>query len=399
MTTSAWRSRIVGYGNVDPHDLVGNPRNWRTHPDHQRDALAGLLTEVGWVAEVLVNQRTGFVVDGHLRVASALRHGETSVPVRYVDLDDAEERLVLATFDPVSALAGSDADTLAALLEGLQPADAAVAALLKDLAPPLNKHLNPDDADLTPPAEPITKPGDLWLLGEHRLLCGDSTVAADVERLMDGDAPALMVTDPPYGVDYDAEWRNDRAAKGQLAYAARRTQPVDNDDRADWTQAWALSPSSVVYCWSGGLTAIASGLSLEQAGYGIRAQIMWAKSNFPISRGHYHWRHEACWYAVRGDATAGWIGDHSQTTLWEIDLDRNVEGGHSTQKPVECMRRPIRNHSGDVYDPFVGSGTTIVAAEREGRGCYALDIDPGYCDVSVRRWERVSGRQAVKTHA
>jgi DNA modification methylase len=126
---------------------------------------------------------------------------------------------------------------------------------------------------------------------------------------------------------------------------------------------------------------------------------MWAKSNFPISRGHYHWRHEACWYAVRGDATAGWIGDHSQTTLWEIDLDRNVEGGHSTQKPVECMRRPIRNHSGDVYDPFVGSGTTIVAAEREGRGCYALDIDPGYCDVSVRRWERVSGRQAVKTHA
>jgi hypothetical protein len=254
VTTSAWRSRIVGYGNVDPHDLVGNPRNWRTHPDHQRDALAGLLTEVGWVAEVLVNQRTGFVVDGHLRVASALRHGETSVPVRYVDLDDAEERLVLATFDPVSALAGSDADTLAALLEGLQPADAAVAALLKDLAPPLNKHLNPDDADLTPPAEPITKP-------------------------------------------------------------------------------------------------------------------------------------------------AGWIGDHSQTTLWEIDLDRNVEGGHSTQKPVECMRRPIRNHSGDVYDPFVGSGTTIVAAEREGRGCYALDIDPGYCDVSVRRWERVSGRQAVKTHA
>jgi ParB-like chromosome segregation protein Spo0J len=194
----AWRSRIVGYGSVDPHELTANPRNWRTHPDNQRDALNGVLDEVGWVAEVLVNQRTGFVVDGHLRVASAVAHGEVSVPVRYVDLDEAEERLVLATLDPLSALATRSDEQLTALLEGLQPTSAALRDLLRDLAPPPTKVLNPDDADLTPPAEPITQPGDLWLLGEHRLLCGDCRDSGDVRRLVGDARMNLAVTSPPY---------------------------------------------------------------------------------------------------------------------------------------------------------------------------------------------------------
>jgi DNA modification methylase len=171
-----------------------------------------------------------------------------------------------------------------------------------------------------------------------------------------------------------------------------------DDSRDDWTEAWQLSPSDVAYCWHAPQHASSTQDALEAANFEIRTQIVWTKQTFVISRGHYHGRHEPCWYAVRKGATARWIGDHSQSTVWDITWDRNVEGGHSTQKPVECMARPIRNHEGDVYDPFVGSGTTLIAAEYLDRRCYALEIQPAYCDVVVRRWERVSGRQAVQTH-
>lgn len=136
--------------------------------------------------------------------------------------------------------------------------------------------------------------------------------------------------------------------------------------------------------------------SLEAAGYEIRCQLIWSKPHFPIGRGHYHWRHEPCWYAIRRGATAGWVGDRKQTTVWEIPLDRNVDGGHSTQKPVECMERPMRNHDArEVYEPFAGSGTTLIAAENLGRKAYLMEIDPGYCDVTVDRWERHTGQKAT----
>lgn len=207
-----------------------------------------------------------------------------------------------------------------------------------------------------------------------------------------------MVTDPPYGVNYDPAWRNVEAAKGNLAYAASRVGPVLNDNNADWSEAWALSPSDVVYSWHpAGATSLVHAAALQDSGFEIRMQIIWAKSNFPIGRGDYHVRHEPCWYGVRKGKPARRTDDRTQTTLWEINLDRNVEGGHSTQKPVECMERPIRNHDfTDVYDPFLGSGTTLIAAERTGRKCYGMEIEPHYVDVSVRRWENYTGKVAEK---
>ena len=262
------------------------------------------------------------------------------------------------------------------------------------------------DPDEVPPAPvvPVSRTGDLWLLGgytikgAHRLLVGDSTKAADVARLMGGATPILMVTDPPYGVDYDPNWRNVEAAKGNLAYAASRVGPVGNDDRVDWHEAWGLFPGDVAYVWHADRHASEVQRSLETAGFAIRCQLIWSKSNFPISRGHYHWRHEPCWYAVRNGATGKWHGDRKQTTVREINLDKNVEGGHSTQKPVECMRFPIENntaHGDGVYDPFVGSGTTIIAAEMMARRCYAMEIAPQYVDVSVQRWQQFTGKQAT----
>ena len=245
------------------------------------------------------------------------------------------------------------------------------------------------------PEVPVSQTGDLWLLGDHRLLCGDSTSGEDVARLMDGNVPQLMVTDPPYGVNYNPEWRNEAAEAGHLDYSPRRTGKVINDDRSDWQTAWELHRGDVAYVWHGGTQSSTVQRSLEAAEFEVRSQIVWVKSHFPISRGHYHWRHEPCWYLVRKGGSGHWQGDRKQTTTWEIGLDVNAEGGHSTQKPVECMERPLQNHSGDVFDPFVGSGTTIIAAERQQRKAYALEIHPQYCDVAVLRWQDYTGQEAT----
>jgi len=183
--TIAWRNRIVGSGEEAPDQLVANPANWRTHPGAQRDALRGSLAEVGWVQQVMVNRRTGFVVDGHARIEEALTRNEPTVPVLYVDLSEEEEALVLATLDPIGAMATRDDARLAELLAGISIDDAGLAALLADLAPPKRGLTDPDDVP-EPPAEPWVKPGELYRLGEHRLLCGDATSPADVARLLVG---------------------------------------------------------------------------------------------------------------------------------------------------------------------------------------------------------------------
>ena len=196
-----------------------------------------------------------------------------------------------------------------------------------------------------------------------------------------------MVTDPPYGMNYDAEWRQ-REMPGKNT--KRAIGKVVNDDRTDWREAYALAPSSVAYVW--GYAPPIDGLMA--CGFEFRTLIVWVKNQFVISRGHYHGQHEPCWYAVRRGASAQWRGDRKQSTVWCIDKPHKSETGHSAQKPVECMQRAIHNHQGDVHDPFVGSGTTIIAAEREQRRCYAMEIAPEYVDLAVTRWEDFTGQKA-----
>ena len=202
-----------------------------------------------------------------------------------------------------------------------------------------------------------------------------------------------MVTDPPYGVSYDPGWRNDAGAA-----KTRRTGKVLNDDRADWREAWALFPGDVAYVWHGALHAGTVAESLTACGFAIRSQIVWAKERLVLSRGHYHWQHEPCWYAVRGKGH--WSGDRTQSTLWRIPgRDQDARTVHGTQKPVACMRRPMLNNSARgqaVYEPFCGSGSGLIAAETCGRVAHAIELDPAYVDVAVRRWERFTGRDAVR---
>ena len=207
-----------------------------------------------------------------------------------------------------------------------------------------------------------------------------------------------MVTDPPYGVEYDPDWRNKAVRSNGAAIGGRATGVVLNDERADWAAAWNLFPGDVAYVWHAGLFAGVVQASLETSGFQMRSQIVWAKSNFAIGRGDYHWKHEPCWYAVRKGATGRWEGDRSQTTVWEIAKPAKSETGHGTQKPVECMKRPIENNSkpGDaIYEPFSGSGTTIIAAEMTGRRAFAIELNPLYVDVAVRRWQEFTGETAI----
>ena len=283
-------------------------------------------------------------------------------------------------------------DTEAGGLMGTGFGEEDLAALRAALAaPPVG--LSDPDAIPEEPTDVYVQPGDLWVLGTHRLLCGNATSAADVARLLDGAKPLLTVSDAPYGVSYDPSWRN----------GARRTGKVTNDDRADWGEAWALSPSEVLYAWHGGLHAALTERSIAAAGFEVRAQIVWAKPALVMGRGHYHWAHEPCWYAVRRGATGHWIGDRTQSTVWQIDNVHSTRGttddavtDHGTQKPVECMERPMRNHAGDVYDPFVGSGTTIIAAERQRRRAFCMDVEPRYVQIALERWQNYSGQRAVK---
>ena len=239
---------------------------------------------------------------------------------------------------------------------------------------------------------PTTAPGDVWLLGQHRLVCGDCTDADTVAAALNGVVPHLMVTDPPYGVDYDPAWR-ERAGVNTRTGAKGK---VLNDDRADWREAWALFPGDVAYVWHGALHAATVAQSLQQSGFAIRAQIIWNKTRLVIGRGDYHWQHEPCWYAVRSGKTGHWAGDRKQTTVWFIVHTRS-ETGHGTQKPVACMLRPIENNSSPgqaVYEPFCGSGTTIIAAEMTGRACHAIELSPAYVDVAIQRWQDFTGKEA-----
>jgi DNA modification methylase len=234
--------------------------------------------------------------------------------------------------------------------------------------------------------------GGIWCMGPHRLACGDSTDGDAVTALLNGQSPHLMVTDPPYGVEYDPAWRH-RVGVNRSS----RVGKVRNDERADWEAAWALFPGSIAYVWHGALHATTVVESLVRHGFAIRAQIIWAKERLVIGRGDYHWQHEPCWYAVR--KKGNWTGDRKQTTLWSIPSGgQDAETTHGTQKPVECMRRPMLNNSAPeqaIYDPFMGSGTTLIAAETTGRTCLGIELDPLYVDVAVRRWQAFTGKKAT----
>lgn len=403
-------------------ELVPYAKNSRTHTQEQVTRLVNSIREFGWTNPVLIDAEGG-IIAGHARVMAAKQAGIDPVPcIPLGHLSEAQRRaLVIADNQLAISGAGWDLALLRSELSLLREGGFNLDLLgfeAPDLASIFDRSGGRTDPDAAPPLPPVatTVRGDLWRLDRHVLLCGDATARDDVARVLAGaPTPGLMVTDPPYGVGYDAAWRlraglnNPEAAFGE----------VQNDDRADWSAAWALFPGAVAYVWHGGLAAGVVQPSLVAAGFETRAQIVWVKTRPVISRGAYHWQHEPALYAVRQGEPDGWArfvdehevagyavrrgksarweGGRKQSTVWFIEHLKS-DTGHSTQKPVECMKRPMDNNSkpGElVYDPFVGSGTSIIAAEMNARACLALEIDPAYCDVAVERWQAFTGKRAT----
>ena len=365
--------------------------------------VAASLKEFGWRQPIVVDEEM-VILAGHTRLEAARQLGLSTAPVHVArGLTPAQARAYRLMDNRASENAEWDEALLGLELGDLQGDgfdlgltgfdDAELNRLLAALGDEADAREGEDDVPETP-ADPVSRPGDLWILGNHRLLCGDSTVATDVERVLGGVAPLLMVSDPPYGVEYDPAWRNKAGAA-----ATKRTGKVLNDDRADWREAWALFPGDVAYVWHGALHATTVAESLEASGFAIRSQIIWAKERLVLSRGDYHWQHEPCAYAVKKSGKGHWAGDRKQTTLWRIpNKDQDAETVHGTQKPVECMRRPILNNSSPgqaVYEPFMGSGTTLIAAETTGRVCLGIELNPAYVDVAIERWQRFTGKAAM----
>jgi DNA modification methylase len=378
--------------------LIPSARNARTHSDAQVAEIAGSIRAFGFSSPILIGE-DGDVIAGHGRLAAARQLGLAEVPVIVVNgLSELQRRQLVLADNRIALNAGWDLEMLSFELSDLGALGADLSSLgfsAEELAKALNpgptNGLTDEDAVPEPDEKAISVAGDIWLAGPHRICCGDSTNAEVVAALLDGTNPELMVTDPPYGVDYDPSWRH-RAGVNR----SKRTGKVSNDSQADWGAAWALFPGNIAYVWHGALHAATVEQSLVANGFSIRAQIIWAKQRLVMGRGDYHWQHEPCWYAVR---TKGhWTGDRKQTTLWNIASGgQDSETVHGTQKPAECMRRPMLNNSNPgqaVYDPFLGSGTSLIAAETSGRVCLGVELEPRYVDVAIRRWQSFTGKTA-----
>lgn len=371
-----------------------NPRR----NDQAINKVASSIKEFGFRQPIVVD-KDGTVVAGHTRLEAAYKLGLKSVPVHVAeDLTEIQAKAYRIADNRVAQESEWDVDLLRLEMEELK--DEIDLDLTGFDESELDKILVEAIEGLTDPDEvpevkddPVTDPGDLIELGRHRLICGDSTNPDHVSKVMDEIKPLLMVTDPPYGVEYDPGWRN---RVGTLGKSNRAEGIVQNDSISDWSEAWSLFDGEVAYIWHAGNKSHVVADSLLSCDFELRSQIIWAKNQFVIGRGHYHPHHEPCWYAVRG--TGHWQGDRKQSTLWQIDKPRKNETGHSTQKPVECMKRPIENNSSPgqaVYDPFLGSGTTLIAAEMTGRQCIGIELNPQYCDVIINRWSNFTGKDEV----
>lgn len=350
------------------------------------------------------------VLSGNQRLQVYSQLALLLVPVVIVELADGHARLLAQTLNRTRG--SDDPRAYAAVLEQMlaEFTPAAVSELLPESEATIERHLreygqnNPEQSSaLLPPAKPRSRRGEIYQLGPHRLLCGDATDPDEVARLLGGEQVVLLVTDPPYGVGVDHSWRD---GVRQPAGSAR-TARLLNDDRADWRQAYRLSGARVAYVWHSALHAGEVFEGLQEAGFVVRQQIIWVKQIHALSRSHYQWKHEPCWYAVRKGSSAGWAGGHKQTTIWSdaspitgfggASNDGDAATAHPTQKPLSLYTTPILNHTRPdevVYDPFGGSGTALIAADKHGRRCLMVELDPAWCDVIRDRYDALTGKES-----
>lgn len=398
-----WRSRITHLGKEQPTQLLHNPLNWRIHPKDQQDALQTAIDTVGFVAPIIVQESRGMIIDGHLRAELAERNG-AEVDVIYLDVNDDEANLLLATFDKITGMAGIDDAKFAELMESLPDTDEVRAMLdAVDVTWGAGGRVNLEEEAVDPDelptiAEPVSNFGDIWILGKHRLFVGDARWPGAVAHLMDGDRADIMWTDPPYGVSY----------VGKTADALT----IQNDDDPDKLRALidevfliaerdALKPGSPVYvAHPAGPLSLLFGQAILDLGWRWHQTLVWVKDSMVLGRSDYHYRHEPIYlaYTPGGDGRRGrggqtWYGPNNATSVFEIPRPK-ASRDHPTMKPVALVGECLENSCpprGMVVDFFAGSGTTMLAAEMLERQSRTAELDRYYADVCVRRWEQATG--------
>lgn len=389
MTKSKWINRIVGHDEVAPDQLLANPLNYRIHPAQQQSALSGSLDNLGWIQEVLVNKNTGHVIDGHLRIQLALRNDEKLIPVTYLDLTEDEEKLALLSLDTIAAMAAIDKEQLDNLLTQVNSDDTRIQEFLHNLAEENNLL---DDEQGAINAEPRidkadelqgiwqVKPGDLYKIGDHRLLCGDATRREDVDKLMMGEKADMVFTDPPYGVNYEGGANNKIKRRGIIGDGS-----ADLYIPALINCKYACKKGAPMYIWFTDSFVKFVYDAIDAINYEVRAMIIWNKidAHYGGYMAQYLQKHEPCLYIV--DGNPNFIGPPNEVTVWDVKQP-SINEFHPKQKPIELAMRAISNHRADiVLDLFGGGGSTMIACQNEDRVCRMMEIDPRYCAVILQR--------------
>jgi DNA modification methylase len=380
-----------------------NPRKDLKKGDPEYEKLKRSIETFGYVEPVIWNKKTGHIVGGHQRFKILKDQGVAEVECVVVEMDEAEEKALNIALNKVSG--DWDMPKLAELLEDLDKSmfDVSLtgfdAAEIDDLFSKVHdKDVKEDDFDTDKVLEeiknPISKAGDIWLLGKHRLICGDSTKLSDVERLMEGKKANLCVTDPPYNVNYSAGKENERVIKNDNMEDSKFYDFL----LAAYKNAFeVLDDGAGAYIFHADTEGLNFRKAFKDAGFHLANVCIWVKQSLVLGRSDYQWQHEPVLYGWKPTGKHRWYSDRKQTTVWNFDRPKKSPD-HPTMKPVPLMAYPIQNSSMTnciIYEPFAGSGSTLIACEQTGRICYAVELDEKYCDVIVKRFIEAVGEDGV----
>lgn len=396
--TATWPADKVERRSVE--SLIPYARNARTHSEAQVAQIAASIKEWGWTTPVLVDEDSG-IIAGHGRVMAAQKLALKEVPVMVATgWTEAQKKAYVLADNQLALNAGWDTELLKVELQEINGLDFDMGLMgfsddfLQSVLVETTEGLTDEDAVPDVPEEPETKPGDVWVLGRHRLMCGDSTSIDAVERLMDGRKADMWLTDPPYNVAYEGKTKDALTIKNdKMDDSGFRQFLCDSYIAADAV----MKPGAVFYIWHADSEGYNFRGAAKDAGWTVRQCLIWKKQTMVMGRQDYHWRHEPCLYGWKDGAGHLWATDRKQTTILEFDRpSRSAE--HPTMKPVELFEYQMLNNtkgSDAILDSFGGSGTTVIAAEKNGRDAFLMELDPKYCDVIKKRWEDFTGQKAV----
>ncbi len=390
-------------------------QNAKTHGDDQVAKIAASMAEFGWTVPVLVAE-DGEVIAGHGRILAATELGLTEAPVIVLGhLTEAQRRAYRIADNKLTEMGGWDEDLLSAELKGLlaEEFDLSLIGIADGELDRLLAETGADDGTAgggqppvvvpEPPRNPASRPGDLWRLGDHRLLCGDSTDVEDVRRLMNGERAVLFATDPPYLVDYDGSNHPTRNKDWSQSYGVTWDDSSQGAELYDGfiaaAVAEAITEDAAWYCWHASRRQAMLEACWEKAGAFVHQQIIWVKDRGVLTRSHYLWKHEPCFMGWRRPNRPPKVAEETLPSTWEMpSFTKDERPDHPTPKPLDAFGIPMRQHverGGLCYEPFSGSGSQIMAGEANGRRVYAMEISPAYVDVAVERWQAETGRDAI----